>query len=63
MSLATFEEWMDKTLADGYVTCPMCAVDTAWEESWLGVLGTRVHFRCRCCGGQWSLEDGEDVNC
>ena len=30
--------------------CPTCA----GSGSFLGALGTRGHYRCRCCGMEWS---------
>ena len=62
MSLMTFEEWMDQTQLDGYLECPVCRADQAWEEAFLGPLGTRVWFRCFCCKTEWSAEEGENVD-
>lgn len=38
---------------DDMVACPLCATEQAWEEALLGVLGSKYHFRCIACGGQW----------
>lgn len=39
---------------DQMITCPTCDAEQAWEEALLGGLCRLVHFRCRCCGAQWS---------
>lgn len=36
-------------------SCPACDADAYV----LGQLGSRVHFKCRWCGSQWSDKVGE----
>lgn len=37
------------------VTCPHCGRPQYAGEACLGPLGGTFHFRCRDCGGQWSV--------
>src|SRR5688572_22151826 len=41
------------------VQCPYCATWQTDRIAFLGTLGNRTHFRCRHCGGDWSVEDHE----
>jgi transposase-like protein len=36
------------------VVCPICGATQSSDESLLGALGTRQHFRCRDCGMEFS---------
>ena len=36
------------------IRCPWCTALQHRIEALLGTLGTRRHYRCRYCGGQWS---------
>ncbi len=42
-----------------YVVCPRCQETNAAGDSFVGVLGTREHHRCRYCGGLFSFNDFE----
>lgn len=37
------------------VRCQLCGVLQSIAGALLGGLGSRRHYRCRCCGGQWSM--------
>ena len=62
MSLLTFEEFQEIVMSDECLECPGCLTSQAWEEAFLGPLGTRIHFQCRYCGLPWSLQEEEDVS-
>jgi len=47
---------------DEILECPACPGQYAWEEAFLGALGNRLHFRCPCCGMQWSTVEEDDSN-
>lgn len=44
-----FDEVIDETAPP----CPLCGGDAMW----LGWLGRLAHFRCRCCGWDWAVDD------
>jgi len=48
---------MDFDDLDETLDCPACNSEVAWEEALLGQLGRLIHFRCPCCGAQWSEEE------
>lgn len=39
--------------------CPHCDMLNSKDESCLGQLGERVHYKCRYCGGEWSWPAAE----
>jgi len=42
------------------VNCPACGSLQFAGEASLGSLGNLLHFRCKQCGGMWSVTDEED---
>lgn len=42
------------------LVCPHCGESQTPGDAFLGVLGMRIHYRCRWCGGQWSRKEEEE---
>lgn len=43
------------------ITCPVCEIRQFIGDAVLGTLGRLTHYRCRCCGMQWTERDGDQV--
>lgn len=43
--------------------CPWCRLQLNPFECILGSLGRLVHIRCRYCGGQFELDEGQLGDC
>lgn len=46
---------------DDTIHCPHCNAQQYPGDAYIGDLGSRMHYRCRYCGGMWSESD-EEIN-
>ena len=45
----------EEIMAAEFVECPHCYAEQHGTAAYIGSLGSLRHYRCRFCGGQWSM--------